>query len=135
MAGKTPRVASPPIITIEVQLPYKCSTNAFYRLHYLKRHAYTEDVYQEVFVAVRNSKIARPEAFPVECDYHFMLTGKLLDTLNLTAMAKAVEDGLRHELILPDDTPEYVSRVTLHSSVSREKFDKVIVTLRQPRIE
>ena len=108
-------------MTLIIDLPCKVSTNVFYNMHFHKRHDLKQEFYTAVLYAARKAKIAPITHYPVNVTYSFTLPGRALDTLNLGAMAKMVEDGLRHAGVLKDDSPLFVSQITLSQRVAKKK--------------
>ena len=99
----------------QVELPEKASTNVLYRRHHRARYKTEQDFYLAVRHAVQKQGIVPVKKYPVSIENIFEIPGKRLDSLNLSGMAKMVEDGLRHAKILKDDSPKYVKSTNLSS--------------------
>ena len=97
---------------IRVELPDKISTNPYYRLHYRARAPLHEVFYYAAQEGVDDADI-EITPFPVDVEYIFYLRGKLLDAMNLSAMAKMIEDGLVHAGLMKDDSKKWVNSVKL----------------------
>jgi hypothetical protein len=118
-------------IRISMELPEKASTNVLYRLHGIKRWKTEQQFYLAVKEVVTRERIKPVTAYPIVAVYAFEVPGKQLDVLNLSGMAKMVEDGLRHAGILIDDTPAYVAGVSLRCERSKDKRIRVSVSWEQ----
>jgi len=115
-----------PQLTLE--LPEKVSTNVFYRKHAMKRYPLEQAFYLAVREAVRRTSMPPVTSYPLPLvEYLFEIPGKPLDNLNLSSMAKMVEDGLRHAGVLKDDTPAEVAGVLLRQVRSSNKRIRVTV--------
>lgn len=112
---------------LEILLPEKVSTNVYYRTHFRRRSEMHQEFYVAVDDAVRRAGTAPVEEYPVRMHYSFELHGTPLDNLNLSAMAKMLEDGLRHAGILREDTPAEVAEVSLSQCAFRVKQAKVTI--------
>ena len=115
------------MLRIETSIPQKISTNKYYRLHWRKQHKVNEIYFKYFPVIIKEQQIKSVKNFPVEITYLFTFKGKVLDSLNLTAMAKLIEDSLVQNDILPDDSPKYVSMSTLIPKKGNE--DKVEILI------
>lgn len=93
---------------ITVVIPEKVSTNQYYRMHYRSRSPLHEVYYYAALEAIQDIDFEISE-FPVIIKYTFALAGNQLDSSNLSAMVKMIEDGFRHAEFLPDDSPKYVA--------------------------
>lgn len=115
-------------LEMAIILPEKISTNEFYRLHKMQKHAVQQEWYQTVLIECRNrGQNALQGPFPLDFEYTYHLTGKRLDTLNTGAMTKMIEDGLKMCGVIPDDSPKYVRRIILQQDRSTEKYQYVVV--------
>lgn len=115
---------------LKVILPHKVSTNKFYGMYYHKRSDMVNDFHLAVRGAVLEQK-AKPidkEEYPVHFYYDFFFRKNLLDSINVSGMAKAMEDSLRSCKILENDSPQFVESITLSVKRSIEKYDYVIIT-------
>lgn len=54
-------------------------------------------------------------SYPVKIRYDFYWKGRCLDTVNQSSMVKFLEDGMREIGLLEDDSPKYVSEMTMSS--------------------
>jgi len=93
---------------IKVIIHEKVSTNAYYRMHYKSRSPLHESYYYAAQEALEDIEFEIAE-FPVVIKYTFALKGNLLDSSNLSAMVKMIEDGFVHGGLMPDDSNKYVS--------------------------
>jgi hypothetical protein len=92
---------------LRVIIPEKVSTNPYYRMHYSKRTPLHEVYYYAAAEAVDDIDFEIAE-YPVIIKYTFAFKGKLLDSSNLSAMVKMIEDGFVHAGLMPDDSNKYV---------------------------
>jgi len=86
------------------------------------------EIYFQYFpVIIKEQKIKPVKNFPVDITYLFTFKGKALDSLNLSAMAKLIEDSLVQNDILPDDSLKFVQSSTLITKKGNE--DKVEILI------
>jgi len=112
----------------KVRIPKKISTNVYYRAHYMAKNSINNDFYNEVFAAVIKQKIKPISNYPAKVSFVFFLHGRLLDWVNLSAMAKMIEDGLVKNGILENDDKRYISQGALSCEKSNAKYDYCIIT-------
>ena len=108
------------------------SNNVFYAgMHWAKRNKIVDTWHNLV-------RMCCPHITPTNLQFPVTLTviayckGRLLDCSNVSATAKLIEDGLKGT-ILPDDTPEYVSKVILMSRKAKEDSVEVIIEERNKK--
>lgn len=112
------------MISITIPIPQKVSTNDIYAgMHWSKRKKLA-DLYHRSLIEYRNSPKVQ---YPVEISYVFSFKGRLLDCDNCSYMAKLLKDGLRHWQIITDDSPQYVSSVTLVSQKGKKEEVQIII--------
>lgn len=90
-------------------------------MHWAKRKKIV-DAYHRALLPHR----AKRCLLPTHLLFTFTFKGRLLDCTNCVFMAKCLEDGMVKHKILPDDTPEYVSAITIR--VQKGKEDSVQIT-------
>jgi hypothetical protein len=115
--------------TIEIIIPEKLSTNKVYNLHHFAKAKWNKDIYQSVKVAVIQQKIKPIKEYPIICTYIFHSAGRSLDLINLGAMIKAIEDGLRYANILKDDTLKEVCQITLLEEKSDREYSYFVLEI------
>ena len=84
-----------------------------------------QDFHLAAKVAVAERKIKPIEEYPVQFMYKFYFVKRQLDCINCGAMTKAIEDGLRACGILKDDSPKFVSAISLEVADSEKDYDYV----------
>lgn len=100
------------MVSFRLPIPEKISTNTIYAgCHWTKRNKHKE-MYRNLGYLVKG----KIDNFPVHIKFTFYQSGRLLDATNLSYMAKLLEDMLVTQEIIPDDSPKYVSGITLISS-------------------
>lgn len=107
-------------IKFNLQLPEKISLNEVFGGHWRKRHK-VKEMYeksiraqvQEQITGDQKLKIDSYEDFPIEVAYLFKWRIRPLDASNTPV--KLVEDSLVKAGIFPDDSPKYVSGITIYS--------------------
>jgi len=111
-------------VKYSIEIPEKVSLNKIYAgVHFTVREEHREDWYY----AVLESKPKKYTGeFPVEMHYHFKTCGSKLDISNHGYMLKMCEDALVHCGVLPDDTQEYVSKISI-TAEQIKKGEKQIV--------
>ena len=111
------------IQSVTIPLPYKVSTNAIYAgAHWRIRAKYKDMMRWAMLLSIAKLK-------PVtSCSmrFEFFFKKKPLDCSNCSFMAKMIEDCLVEHKIIADDSPQYVTSITLTSSRGN---DEVILTL------
>lgn len=117
------------MISINIILPEKLSSNRIYRMHHHAKNRFQTAVNKEVAQSVREQKIKEITKYPVRCKYTFYVTGKTIDVVNTAGMAKAVEDGLRYAKILKEDSLKFVKEVTFLEERSDKKYSYVILEI------
>ena len=91
-------------------LPDKISTNKIYSgIHWGVRKKHKTLFKSVPFVA---SKVKK---FPVHITFDFYFKKYPLDCSNVSYMAKLIEDTLVLRGVIPDDSPKYVSGITMTS--------------------
>lgn len=101
-----------------IKIPEKVSLNKIYAgIHFRRRAEYKE---QYAWAVAEADPEPWTGPWPVAMHYHFRIKGSRLDVSNHAYMLKMVEDGLVATGVLPDDTPQYIARVT----ITAEKADK-----------
>jgi len=100
-------------LKLTVVLPHKVSNNTFYRTHFHLKSSIKNDFYRVVQIAVKQSKLKPILDYPANFVYEFHNKGRLLDLTNYGASVKMLEDGLKECGILKDDSPKFVSRITI----------------------
>lgn len=109
--------------TITIPLPYKVSTNAIYEgVHWSKRAKYKDMTRWAMLPVIAQLKPVKSCSMLFE----FFFKKKPLDCSNCSFMAKMIEDCLVEHKIVKDDSPQYVTSITLTSSRGN---DEVILTL------
>lgn len=103
---------------LSVLIPEKISLNKIYAGIHFRQRSRHKDMYKLAVMASQPKKYKGP--FPVAMHYHFKLSGPSLDISNHAYMVKMVEDAFVYLGVLPDDTPKYVSSI----SISAEKVHK-----------
>lgn len=112
------------MIKIELLLPEKVSTNRIYAgMHWSKRLKLAE-LYHSELMPFRSKK-DKSIQYPVDITYVFEFKSKPLDTSNCTFMVKLLEDGLRVNGLIEDDSPEFVSSTHIYSQKGSK--DKVVI--------
>jgi hypothetical protein len=94
---------------ISIPIPEKVSTNDIYRgMHWSKRKRLADE-FHEALIEYRLVRFSLPASLL----FTFTFKGKLLDCSNCTFMAKMLEDAMVQWKIIPDDTPDYVRRISI----------------------
>lgn len=114
---------------LEVILPYKVSTNDFYKAHFQRKAIMVSEFHEAIFGAIHEHKFKPVDEYPISLRMTFYLKGKMLDWVNLGAMAKACEDALRSNKILIDDSPKFIKHGTLIPKRSNKKYDYVEIEI------
>lgn len=112
---------------IEVLLPDKVTTNAYYAAHYLKRSNIKQGFKEAAILAARNK--GKIDEYPINVTYSFHLIGRPVDWVNLSAMAKMIEDGLVQAKVIEDDAPKFISQGMLIYNKSKRKYSYCVVEL------
>lgn len=94
-------------------------------MHWSKRKEIADDFHTMVKWAIRRQKTSPVSSFPIRMRYTFCFAGRALDVLNCSTMAKMIEDGFVREGIVPDDSPKYISEVSIEQKKSPSKADFV----------
>lgn len=115
------------MLEIEVQLPQKITTNVYYNAHHHARTPIKHDYYLAVKDAAKSK--GKIKDYPINATYCFYLTGRAVDWVNLSAMAKMLEDGLVREGVIEDDAPKFVSQGMLIYNKSKRKYDYCVIEL------
>lgn len=115
-----------------VPIPEKISLNKIYAgVHWTVRSRH-KDAFRGAVMASKPKKYTG--LFPVIIYYHFRLQGKLLDSTNLSYMAKLVEDGLVHNGVIPDDSQKYVkSFMPTTEKIGKGEYDEVDIEIKTPQ--
>ena len=112
------------MISIEVILPKKISTNTIYAGKHWAVRKKEADMYHEEFL---DKKVEKITDYPININYIFEFKGKPLDTSNCSYMAKLLEDGMVKKGIIEDDDPKYVAFTGLYSQKGTQ--DKVTIII------
>ena len=107
---------------IEIRIPEKKSLNTILRMHFHAKKDLQDLFTQEVMVAKNKKKIKAISGFPLKFTYTFYLTGKELDIVNCCGMLKNIEDALRYNKILINDSPKYVSELRILERKSNQVY-------------
>lgn len=114
---------------IVIPIPEKVSLNAIYAGIHFRQRASHKEAYQCAVMCARPQPYSGP--FPVHCHYHFRLTGNRLDVSNHAYMLKMTEDALVACGVFPDDTPEFISGVSVTAEHVKKGAgdDEVVVSI------
>jgi hypothetical protein len=116
-------------MNIDIAIPEEISTNVYNRLHYTAKHRIHNQFYLAVKVACRNQHIDPITVYPVDIAFHFYQAGKQYDSMNLSAMAKIIEDGLRYAGVLHDDNQKHVREIRFRSYKVKDRTPYAVLTL------
>lgn len=85
----------------------------------------------DFYLAVREATKGKGKVtdYPINVTYDFYLKGRPVDWVNLSAMAKMIEDGLVKAGVLADDAPKFVAQGMLISNKSKRDYSYCIVEL------
>ena len=109
---------------VELDLPIKISTNAFYSgTHWATRKKY-KDMFAWAMLPVMG-KIKPVDNCCLEFEFEFKT--KPLDCDNCGILVKLIIDNLRHYQKIKDDTPEYVKSIKISSKKGKKDSVKIIV--------
>lgn len=102
----------------------KISTNKIYSgMHWAKRNKIKNDY----LLLVMSANIKEKYVYLNKLVFNFYLTGRVLDTTNLSFMAKMIEDSFIKLGVLKNDSPAYYNRVELVCNPSKTSEDYCIV--------
>jgi hypothetical protein len=111
--------------SVTIYLPFKVSTNSIYsqseKWQQRKKH---KDLMLWAFMPVHNQLKPVSKA-KIRIDFEF--ARQPLDCSNCSYMAKMIEDCLTYFGIIPDDSPKYITEMTIRSAKGKE--DLAILTL------
>lgn len=114
---------------IEIPLPEKISTNIFYSLHFTIKGKVVKKFHEAVYWEVKAQKVKPIVNYPIRSKYTFFFAKRPLDAINCGAMVKSIEDGFRASGTLEEDSPEFVSEITIAVKKSEKKYDYCQVEL------
>lgn len=99
-------------------LPFKVSTNAIYAgIHWTQRKEHKDQMLWAFLPVVKHlNKVNRCK---IRIDFEF--ARQPLDCSNCSYLAKMIEDCLTHYGIIPDDSPKYITEITISSRKGRDK--------------
>lgn len=120
------------MVTIEMELPLKLSTNEFYsnRLHWSRRKKIKDDYYVVVKSKLNAMEYKMIEdQVNIEFDYFFKT--RMTDVSNTSIMSKMIEDALVTAKLIKDDTPKYVPKITTTVQRTEKDRDWVRITLKK----
>lgn len=107
-----------------IEIPEKVSLNRIYAgVHFTVRAEHKDDWY---FSVLETKPKKYKGDFPIEMHYHFKTSGSPLDISNHAYMVKMCEDALVACKVIPDDTQEYVSKISI-TAEQIKKGEKQIV--------
>ncbi len=113
------------MLSITIPIPEKVSTNEIYQGTHWSKRKKIADLYHQSLIEHR---LRRVKEYPVDITYIFSFEGKLLDADNTSYMAKMLKDSLRKWKIIEDDSPLFVSSVTLVSKKGLKDEVQIIIT-------
>ena len=113
---------------IEIELPFKISTNKIYSGCHWSVRKKNKDLMKIACIGLKRFKAIEN---PVVVNAKFFLKGRLLDCSNTSYMYKLLEDCIVEYGILPDDSPKWVKSITLESKKSDTKKDYVVVEIKE----
>jgi hypothetical protein len=101
------------MVHIKIPIPEKVSTNKIYSgMHWSKRNA-LKDLYAMSLIQFKGK--FEGIDYPLACTYIFTFKGKPLDVSNCTFMVKLLEDAVKVNGIIKDDTPKYIESIAIHT--------------------
>ena len=109
-------------------IPEKLSTNKIYSGQHWAAMKEHKDLYHSCLLPFRKHIVKK---YPVDITYIFRFAGKKLDTTNCTYMVKMLEDGMIHNKILENDSPEFVESTTI--IVHDGDRDEVEIIIAEPQ--
>ena len=112
----------------EFDMVLKINTNKIYSgVHFRTRIQHKKAYQWEVIRVVKKEKIPEIKEYPVDLEFTFYFDKNLLDSSNCSYMAKLIEDALVKQSIFINDSPKYVSKVSIRSKRGERGKNKVVL--------
>ena len=111
---------------IELELPWKVSTNKIYESKHWSFRKEIKDNYK-AYCLPKFRKLDPVKEYPVKIKYEFEFSSHPLDTLNCAFLAKMIEDCLVEANVLIDDRIKYVQSSKLLSKKGKKDFVRLTI--------
>lgn len=95
---------------ITLPIPWKVSTNQIYAGSHWTTRTRHKDIYHRALFPFRKKRV---KSYPVKITFTFCFKKNPLDATNCSYMAKMLEDGMKMNGILKDDSPKEVKAIEI----------------------
>jgi hypothetical protein len=111
---------------IELEDMKPVSLNAERSAHWTKRAAATDHILQRTSWEILDQGI--PPFSTLTVEFHIETKGRLMDCGNAYPSMKAMIDALQKMKIIPDDSPKYLTRITMNAP-TKAKQDQITMSI------